>query len=468
MPSSCTSERALLTAAGTNGAPMIRHRRFLILASLLVIVSGETFAQSAWNVSEVRPLEEQIPDIIPARAAQMAVLSPDGTMVAWFGRARGPDGLTPRGVCIFTFADEQTNCVVAPENFEGEPNALVWSPNSAMLAFTEQPFENEMDIWIYALETQRYVNLTDDGATGSDNDVGSSDGQPIPEDYLPVWSPDGQNLYFIRSGYWNGRVLTTSVFRLSADPDKLGIAVPEETHDLSDQASANFLAFAFAFEPAHPYAISSDGRQHALLWWARDFTDRLKETSSLLLIDADNPFVRRIIFGFELRASIPLGSNAFFVPYDIQWTPDGHGLVALAGNHAETEGLQRQIPYDTAFYIDAATSEITPLVDYSAYTDVDFDRLDSRDHSANFYGPVDAIVTPDSSVMISMHIEPIVPRLAILSTALPPNDSTPTILYEALCELCGTDGGHARHYATSMSADGKVLMGGYLFVLARE
>jgi hypothetical protein len=87
---------------------------------------------------------------------------------------------------------------------------ITWSPDQHTLALTEDsPYAfQESDIWILDIDTGESTNLTDDGVIGSIT-VGDE------VDYMPLWSLDAQEIYFVRT--ITGDDPSTNLYAIPAD-----------------------------------------------------------------------------------------------------------------------------------------------------------------------------------------------------------------------------------------------------------
>lgn len=135
-------------------------------------------------------------------------LSPDGTMLAWTDAS---DGL-----CVYRFADDSTTCTPFPNRALRDHTALRWSPDSSLIALTENWLVAfaESDLWLYEVESATLTNRTDDDAAGSAVSL-RQDGQAFALDTTPVWNPANGDLYFVRYTPTDGlRGYTAALYRI--------------------------------------------------------------------------------------------------------------------------------------------------------------------------------------------------------------------------------------------------------------
>lgn len=156
-------------------------------------------ADSDWQIADVRALEW--PSVL---AGEIAALSPDGRWLAGF-----------RSDNVFCVWDvEKLTPTCDAEVLPIDRYAIVWSPDSTAVAFSLDA--EDSDIYVYELEAGRLTNLTDDGFEGSTGEAERDD----PIDMLPTWSPDSQELAFVRSyvGGDGGPIAVMRVGRAGGEP----------------------------------------------------------------------------------------------------------------------------------------------------------------------------------------------------------------------------------------------------------
>jgi Tol biopolymer transport system component len=124
-------------------------------------------------------------------------LSPDGKW--YFGQ-----GLET--ICIFEAAT-LTEKVCSNWATTLDLNSIAWAPDSLRVAFTENLNALvESDIWVFDISSGVLSDITNDGLEGDLSTTlqrAESESTEINLDSLPVWSPDGKTLAFIRSTYGN-------------------------------------------------------------------------------------------------------------------------------------------------------------------------------------------------------------------------------------------------------------------------
>ncbi|MBZ0309538.1 MAG: hypothetical protein K8I82_25975, partial [Anaerolineae bacterium] len=125
-----------------------------LLGLIFLVIFGIAADSGGWTLVEVQFVNDVLGE--DGRPPSEAILSPDGSMLAW--GARGD------GLCVFVFAESATTCTLWPEDYDRTATDLVWSADSQLLAFTESFFLNfrEPDLWTFEVATGAFVNRTQD------------------------------------------------------------------------------------------------------------------------------------------------------------------------------------------------------------------------------------------------------------------------------------------------------------------
>lgn len=191
------------------------------LLCLLVAMASASMAPSSHAQSSTAPVLNT-----------PAVVSPDGQRAAYVS-ATGSDG----GICTVEIASPWNPVCV---KLAGPPQLdfIVWSPDSGRVAFTSDVMSQGLDgdIYVLAAGGVAITNLTNDDPE-RDGLEGRSQGRltrPDRErvllvDTAPIWSQDGQNLYFLRYDA-KADVKPLWLMRISAD----GGGEPEQVLKVSD------------------------------------------------------------------------------------------------------------------------------------------------------------------------------------------------------------------------------------------
>ena len=159
------------------------------------------------------------PSATPGAVTQRPVEFPDGELISlspdgrWLVARRAIDD--GRELCVLDAASlAQLRCASA-ELSSVEWTAAVWSPDGTRLAFTEDwPIRlDESDLWVFDAAEGTLANLTDDQSA----EKGVLSPVDAPLDVVPAWSPDGQELAFIRIQPDGDDEVTVGLFRIPAD-----------------------------------------------------------------------------------------------------------------------------------------------------------------------------------------------------------------------------------------------------------
>ena len=148
-------------------------------------------------------------DLEAGRAVSM---SPDGHYVA----VVEPPGKT---LCTYTAATmKQVSCAdLSVLNAGIRTEDIVWSPDSARLAFAENVFRyfSDGDLWVMDAQTGELTDLTDDGYT-DDIMFSAPEGVTYFADVAPAWTPDSQFITFSRTTFLGGQSQGNTVAQISA------------------------------------------------------------------------------------------------------------------------------------------------------------------------------------------------------------------------------------------------------------
>ncbi len=133
----------------------------------------------AWSIVETRDIEvDGMPVVLSPDGQWIAGIGPDDTICAW-----AIDSLAP------TCAD--------PGEYKPNMEALVWSPDSTAIAFTEDAARMmiDSDLYVFEVGTGVLTNLTDDGVVGGLPFSAEERAELVtPVDLGAAWSPDSQSL----------------------------------------------------------------------------------------------------------------------------------------------------------------------------------------------------------------------------------------------------------------------------------
>lgn len=148
----------------------------------------------------------------PGSQQGLIVASPDGLQVAV---------VRADYLCIFRVTTGNRRACVDLEdsNISAiDPDSVTWSPDSLRVAFSERfigadEASVESDIWVFDPDAREVFDVTADQLVGP---IGPLLGGTINADTSPAWSPDGSQIFFVRST-WNGQSWTTYLMGMNAE-----------------------------------------------------------------------------------------------------------------------------------------------------------------------------------------------------------------------------------------------------------
>ncbi len=384
----------------------------------------------------------QLTEIINENSPAFAAVSPDGNYIVW--AQSGSKRRAPGQFCLFTFSNADKTCTDVPEEYQGYPYQLYWSPDSTQVAFTESPVTlgNESDIWVFNVADGSFVNRTDDGVTGS---YVQAEPGSYALDIMPMWSQVDGQIYFWRVVPQGDSEFLTAIY--SVDPNE-GEAV--EVRDLSEVMAGQLPLYDINYISMDGMsALSPDGTKVAAALtevvnfgvtnnglWVIDIADVEAEPQMLMTND-------------DFQAAYPVWQNLPGVPQGLSWTGDSGAVVV------NTFSNDTHAPLQVYYNVDVASGEITPVVDFSSVESLDalFDPT-ADGIPFRYYSPWTASLSPanDSVIMFNN----LGGTAGVMQGMLPPSGELPPVLAAADSPLSG---GTAR---SSRSVDGKVLIYGVL------
>lgn len=249
----------------------------LLLILILVITAGMADAQggeidgTGLRFVGYMPLT-QLADLLDVEIdLHTATLSPDGMLLAWYGRD---------SICVLTIEDGNETCY-SDENLPGYmTTGLYWSPTSQMIAFHEDAVRGsiESDIWLLDLTSGHVTNLTDDMFYGSYADAEAT----VNLDLLPTWDPATGDLYFFRVTRTVEGSVTNALYRFRAG-DLASSTEAELVVDLTDTFPDMFPVYDLDITSLNGSTdISPDGTTLAFI--TRPDLDHL-DTAAVWLMD---------------------------------------------------------------------------------------------------------------------------------------------------------------------------------------
>ena len=179
---------------------MTRVRPFFLFLMMLAVSIPAMGAGATANDTWVETDQQEFSvDGIPI------ALSPDGKWLAGTG--------LEKDFCIWSIPDLGEYCDDA--GIRPREDTVNWSPDSSAVAFSDDPalYLVDSDIMIFDVASKQISNLTDDPDEVQEPDVFSTEPGITHADIYPMWSADGETLYFVRGDFGNERK-TTEVMSL--------------------------------------------------------------------------------------------------------------------------------------------------------------------------------------------------------------------------------------------------------------
>jgi hypothetical protein len=390
--------------------------------------------------------EQLITAILGVDRALLAMLSPDGSSIAYMKQIGS--GVSSLELCLYTFSDTSTNCYSMPEGFLSVPYQFYWSPDSTEIAFTENPISlgHESDIWVFDSVTGEYENRTDDGATGAWRGLNADE---FVLDYLPMWNKADGDLYFLRSAPTMNLEFTLEVFRLSSDVE------PEKVADFTDAFSLQLPYFNEEFFYMEGVAsISPDGERIAFLMSSFENVPDVPENGlwvADLEVGSNTP--TQFADTMDFQTALPVWQTAPASPVGLAWSADSAGIVVLA------KSTNINLTITPIYYFDSVSGDMTPVVDFSGYEDVDSYLTDPgvAGLSGAYYSPFTTAIAPEKArIMLYNNYAGV---SGFFVDELPPDDMPPQFTYKT------TLPGVVTETRTSTSTDGKLLIAGLMLTV---
>ncbi len=438
----------------------------LVIVLLSVIRVNAQSAELGLRVVDVQRMDEAFGQI----NYRTAVISPNAEMIAWSDRDV---------FCLYIFTSDASECSSLPRELRLSNNIkLEWSPDSTWLVFTEDAFRNaeESDIWLFNVIGKSFLNRTDDGLYGG---FLSIDDQAALLDYEPIWNPVTGDLYFFRTIYDRSvsrSISQSGLYRIAADALFFPIIEPELVLDLTGRILNE--PFPVYPSPLHGLegsaAISPNGTHLALL--VRP-SEQNSPATGVWVIDLQSGEITQLInqerdfanIGLPAYVSAEYSSGAEFLRVSaLSWANSGTGLVVTLRNDLSPTYIT-----EMAYYVDVASSEVTPIVDFSSIQDVaDFIARTRDEFPARYHIPSGAVLVkgtggflqPSQDIFLAFNFDSINQQSGVSGVMLPPSGEEPVRLTEIVGEALLMS-------FPSIGDDGqtiRVLMFGYLVTLERE
>jgi len=410
-------------------------RRYLIAVLTALLMTMAVNAQDVFDLNKIREARpildvvEQAPYTINpidlfndwANAEFLfvggAAISPDARHLAFSGQFRSITNFVTDYLCTYSFEANESRCYIVPEALASF-GALVWSPDSQYIAFTEENIRggDETDIWVYSMERHLLLNLTQDNVNGNLIE---------PEaliDVLPTWNPFDGSLLFFRNTTPSGVSPTYEVYRITQDemnarfdefqaaidaavqsaidsqqPDEDSVAQPVTTFTMQMEeemtltpanlelvttidhiGAGSDIAVSFREAAFGPTQIDAGG---LFMAYAVNNPDDITQ-AGIWLLDLNAGSSIPLLTGENVRSEEPEWVRNFTFT-DIQWTFDSTGLLIVALNEGDTA------TYKSAYYFNISNGTLNSILDYGQLAD-----------EGAFFGSDVPFYVPDSAVLL--------------------------------------------------------------------
>ncbi len=406
---------------------------------------AETLSAGAVSVESVR----RVTSVVNESEAPFAAISPDGSHIAWFnqtGRRSDRTGV----LCIFTFANADKTChSISRDLFRDWPYQLQWSPDSSMIAFTENPVDlgNDADIWLFTVADGSFQNLTDDGVFGSWRQSADA-----VIDYLPSWNRTDGSIVFWRVKPMGFMDFDVALYKVAPGGEA------ELVRDLTEYLSTRVLVFnqeRFFLDGFS--AVSPDGAKVAALVSAFNEFGALRP--DLWVIDLNDADAEpMLVMSFDdYQSAIPDWTGIPASPSGLSWTADGAGIVSVA-----VSDMGNSTPFTVFFYSDLASGESTPVVDFSDVEDsiMYFDNAPGSTLPWRAYSPWTGSLSPSGAKLLMLN--DLTGRMALFTSPLPPTGDLPGVAESA------EESTASRVTRSSRADNGLMLMYGLLLTVVEE
>jgi hypothetical protein len=409
-----------------------------LLAVALGIMPAAAQDDPGWTLVGAQPLSDLVGEVDRVREP---ILAPDGSAMAW------DEG---EGLCVYTFADEETNCTPWLEDMRVRTTRVslpVWSPDSTRIAMHEPLFLffEDSDMWTFDVATRTFENHTDDGYSGSILRAAEND---APLDHVPTWNPADGSLYFFRSeereqandqetGY------TLELYRLPDDGDE-----PELVNDMTFDLPGPFALY-------RPAQFSPDGTRLALIALPQNFPEH--SGTGVWIYDMEADTVEQVATLADMQTGVPAWYESLLVPNTVFWAGDDALVI-------DTIDPMRGNAVQTAYYVDLTSGDVSPLVDFSDLPD-DPDLFENMGDPTNplFQMPRTGAVSPDGSAFWYLSFSPADEQAGISQVALPPTGDAPVYLGDIPLVP-----GPGHDVYPTVSTDGKLLIREVLVTLEKS
>jgi hypothetical protein len=218
-------------------------------------------------------------EVAPDELVQSMWLSPDGGRLVVIS--------DQSLFCVYDAVTlEELRCVDSAETIANiDYERITWSPDGRKLALTENSpvYFYDSDIWVFDTDSGQFTNLTDDGVTGSIITL-EADQMPLV-DYMPLWSPDGQEIYFARS--------------------TMGDTKATDLYAVASEGGEPRKVLALGQTPFAIYGTMYWSQDGTTLYFSRYLPQRDDPTNGIWRYDTDNRSLEQLL-GPEEERGIPM------------------------------------------------------------------------------------------------------------------------------------------------------------------
>ncbi len=390
----------------------------------------------------------RLTDVVNESDVPFAAISPDGSFIAWFAQTGRRADRTGQ-ICLFTFANADKTCHDMPTGeFRDWPYQLQWSPDSTMIAFTENPVQlgNDSDVWVFTVADGSYQNLTDDGVTGSWR--GQADALI---DYLPAWNAADGSIVFWRVVPLGSLQFEIGLYKVT--PGSEAELVRDLTADLGQQLPI-FQQESFYMDGFS--AVSPDGSSLAAI--VTGFDQFGAQQPGLWQIDlADSAAAPAQLMTFaDYQTAVPTWPGVPASPVGLSWTANG-ALVTVGFSN-----LGNSTPFMVFYYVDPAAGTFTPVVDFSGIEDASAYFATAPDSNLPWraYSPWSGSLSPAGDQLLM--VNDLGGTMGLFTANLPPTGELPAVGTAADASIASTV------TRSSRAVTGKMLIYGLLLTVGTE
>lgn len=391
----------------------------------------------------------QVTDVVNESEVPFAAISPDGAYIAWFNQTGRRADRTGQ-ICLFTFANADKTCHDMPTGaFRDWPYQLQWSPDSTMIAFTENPIQlgNDSDIWVFTVADGSFQDLTDDGVVGS--------WRSNPDaliDYLPAWNPADGSIVFWRVQAQSFPTVEVGLYKVTPGGQA------EQIRDLTEALPQQLPLFQQeSFYMDGFSALSPDGSKLAAIVAGFDQFGAMQP--NLWVIDlADATVAPTQVMTFaDYQSAIPAWPGIPANPVGLSWTADGAGIVTVGFSN-----MGNSTPFMVFYYVDPAAGTFTPVVDFSSIEDSSayFATAPGSNLPWRAYSPWSGSLSPAGNQLLM--INDLTGSMGLFTATLPPTGELPTVSTAVNQSTMSTV------TRSSRASTGKMLIYGLLLTVAEQ